>query len=342
MSEKPIHFAVVGCGHIGKRHAEMIARNPEAKLVAMMDAKGKEGLGIDIYEVPYFNSIDEMLEAVPEIDVVNICSPNGLHASQSLAALRKRKHVVCEKPMGLSKANCEEVIFKALQMSKHVFCVMQNRYSPPSVWLKEMMEEKRLGDIYLVDINCYWNRDERYYKKEGWKGTADLDGGTLFTQFSHFVDIMYWLFGDIENIQGRFADFNHKDITAFEDSGIVNFDFVNGGVGSLNYSTSVWGQNLESSMTIIGSKGSIKVGGQYMNNVEYCHVEGYEMPELSESSPANDYGHYKGSAANHHFVIQNVIDTIRNRNVATTNALEGLKVVEIIERIYRVRDHIKA
>ncbi len=342
MSDKPLHFAVVGCGHIGKRHAEMIARNPEAKLVAMMDIKERDELGIDAYVVPYFKNLDEMLEAHPEIDVVNVCSPNGLHASQSLKALQNRKHVVCEKPMGLSKANCEEVIFKALQMSRHVFCVMQNRYSPPSAWLKEMMEEKRLGDIYLVDINCYWNRDERYYKKEGWKGSADLDGGTLFTQFSHFIDIMYWLFGDIENIQGRFADFNHQGITDFEDSGIVNFDFVNGGVGSLNYSTAVWGQNLESSMTIIGSKGSIKVGGQYMNNVEYCHVDGYEMPELAESSPANDYGHYKGSAANHHFVIQNVIDTIKNRNVATTNALEGLKVVEIIERIYKVRDQIKS
>ncbi len=341
MSERPIHFAIVGCGHIGKRHAEMVARNPEAKLVALMDTKPKEDLGLEAHDAPFFTDLDAMLEAVPEIDVVNVCTPNGLHASQSLKALQQRKHVVCEKPMGLSKANCEEVIFKALQVSRHVFCVMQNRYSPPSAWLKEMIDEKRLGDIYLVDINCYWNRDERYYKKEGWKGTPDLDGGTLFTQFSHFIDIMYWLFGDIENIQGRFADFNHKDITAFEDSGIVNFDFVNGGVGSLNYSTSVWGQNLESSMTIIGSKGSIKVGGQYMNNVEYCHVKDYGMPELAESSPANDYGHYKGSAANHHFVIQNVIDTIKNRNVATTNALEGLKVVEIIERIYKIRDQSK-
>lgn len=341
MSDTPIRFAVVGCGHIGKRHAEMVMRNPEAELAAMADIRKRDDLGLEAYDVPYFTGLTQMLAEVPDIDVVNICTPNGLHAAQSLAALEHRKHVVCEKPMGLSKANCENVIFKALQMSRHVFCVMQNRYSPPSVWLKEMIDEQRLGDIFLVDINCYWNRDERYYKGDGWKGTADLDGGTLFTQFSHFIDIMYWLFGDIENIHGRFADFTHKGITAFEDSGIVNFDFVNGGVGSLNYSTSVWGQNLESSMTIIGSKGSIKVGGQYMNNVEYCHVDGYEMPELPPSGPANDYGAYKGSAANHHFVIQNVIDTIKNRNVATTNALEGLKVVEIIERIYKERDQAK-
>jgi len=341
MSTKAVGFAIVGCGHIGKRHAEMIQRNDEAALIAMMDIRPIEEVDSAKFEVPFYTDLETMLKEHPEIDVVNICSPNGLHASQSLLALKYRKHVVCEKPMGLSKANCEEVIFKALQMNKQVFCVMQNRYSPPSVWLKEMIDEKRLGEVFLVDINCYWNRDERYYKNGNWKGSKDLDGGTLFTQFSHFIDIMYWLFGDIENVAGRFADFNHKGITAFEDTGIVHFEFVNGGMGSLNYSTSIFDQNLESSMTIIGSKGSIKVGGQYMNNVEYCHVENYELPELPEASPANDYGTYKGSAANHHFVIQNVIDTIKNRNVATTNALEGLKVVDIIERIYKVRDLTK-
>lgn len=233
------------------------------------------------------------------------------------------------------------MVFKSLQVSKQVFAVMQNRYSPPSVWLKEMIDEKRLGDILMVQSNMYWNRDDRYYKKDNWKGTNDLDGGTLFTQFSHFVDIMYWLFGDITDIEGKFADFTHKDLTDFEDSGIVNFKFINGGIGSINYSTSVWNKNMESSMTIIGSKGSIKVGGQYMNEVEYCHVKDYEMPELPEASPANDYGHYKGSAANHHFIIENVIDTLKHRTSATTNALEGMKVVDIIERIYQVRDKQK-
>lgn|SRR5690554_2037319 len=338
MRENKIKFAVVGSGHIGKRHAEMIRRNDACELVALVDNRPKSELGLEAFDVPFFATMEEMFEAVPDIDVVNICTPNGLHAEQSLKALERRKHVVCEKPMGLTKSSCEKMIYKALQVSRHVFCVMQNRYSPPSEWLKEMIDNRRLGDIYLVDINCYWNRDERYYANNGWKGRQDLDGGTLFTQFSHFIDIMYWLFGDIENISGRFADFNHKGITEFEDSGLVNFEFVNGGVGSLNYSTSVYGQNLESSMTIIGSKGSVKVGGQYMNEVEYCHVENYEMPELPEASPANDYGHYKGSAANHHFVIQNVVDTLNDVNVATTNALEGLKVVDIIERIYKVRD----
>lgn len=338
MEGNKIKFAVVGAGHIGKRHAEMISREEEAELIAMVDIRSKEECEATRFDVPFFNSIDELLASDLDFDVVNICTPNGLHAEQAIQSLESKKHVVCEKPMGLSKDKCEQVIFKSLQMSRGVFCVMQNRYSPPSEWIKSIVEDKVLGDIHMVQLNCYWNRDDRYYKKGGWKGTADLDGGTLFTQFSHFIDIMYWLFGDIKNINGKFADFTHQDSTDFEDSGFVNFEFINGGMGALNYSTAVANQNLESSLTIIGSKGSVKIGGQYMNEVEVCNIQDYEMPVLKESNPANDYGPYKGSAANHNYVIQNVIDTLKDRTTATTNALEGLKVVEIIERIYEVRD----
>jgi UDP-N-acetyl-2-amino-2-deoxyglucuronate dehydrogenase len=336
-----IRFAVVGCGHIGKRHSEMISRNDEAELVALCDIRAKEELGIEAYDVPFFNSIDELLDSDTGIDVLCVCTPNGLHSEQATKALEKNLHVVCEKPMGLSKARCEEMIFKALQVSRHVFVVMQNRYSPPSVWIKEVIDKNLLGDIYMMQLNCYWNRDSRYYKKGGWKGTADLDGGTLFTQFSHFIDLMYWLFGDIENVQAKFHDFAHQESTDFEDSGIVNFNFVNGGMGCINYSTAVWDANLESSMTVVGEKGSLKIGGQYMDKVEVCNIDGYEMPVLPEANPANDYGGYKGSAANHHYIIQNVVDTLKGRTTATTNALEGLKVVDIIERIYALKNTLQ-
>ncbi|MCT4582641.1 MAG: Gfo/Idh/MocA family oxidoreductase [Flavobacteriales bacterium] len=334
-----IRFVVVGCGHIGKRHATMIMNNAESELVGLCDVSPKESLALEPFgATPFFSSIEELLASGIDFDVANICTPNGLHSDQAVLALDKHKHIVVEKPIGLSKAKCESVIYKALRNHKHVFAVMQNRYSPPSVWLKEIVENKIIGDTFMVQVNCYWNRDDRYYKKGGWKGVQELDGGTLFTQFSHFIDIMYWLFGDITNIKGKFGDFTHKETTDFEDSGFVSFDFVDGGMGSLNYSTAVWNKNLESSITIIGSKGSVKVGGQYMNEVEYCHIEDYDMPELPPSNPPNDYGQYKGSAANHHYVIENVVDTLKGRTTATTNALEGLKVVDIIERIYEVRD----
>ena len=234
--------------------------------MTLCDIRPKEELGIEAYAVPFARNIDELFRLGLDIDVVNICTPNGLHAEMAIQAIESGHHVVIEKPMALTLADAEKVVYTSLRFRKQVFCVMQNRYSPPSVWIKEMVESGKLGQIYMVQLNCYWNRDERYYKPGGWHGDAALDGGTLFTQFSHFIDIMYWLFGDICNIQTRFADFNHEKLTAFEDSGFVNFNFVNGGMGSLSYSTAVWDKNLESSMLIVAENGSVKIGGQYMNS----------------------------------------------------------------------------
>jgi UDP-N-acetyl-2-amino-2-deoxyglucuronate dehydrogenase len=341
MSQQKIKFVVVGCGHIGKRHAEMIARNEESELVGLVDIKPQGILNIDKFEAPFFKSLDEYFDSGIDCDVVNIATPNGLHASQALQCLEHKKNVVIEKPLALKKADAEKIIFKALHVHRHVFAVMQNRYSPPSVWIKKLVSSGKLGKIFLVQINCYWNRDERYYTSNTWHGKKDLDGGTLFTQFSHFIDIMYWLFGDIHNIQGKFKDFNHKSLTEFEDSGSLTFNFYEGGMGILNFSTSCWDKNLESSLTIIAEYGSVKIGGQYMNEVEYCHVKDYQMPNLDPTNPGNDYGSYKGSAANHHYVIENVVDVLKNRDTITTNALEGLKVVDIIERMYASMNFVK-
>jgi len=330
-----VKFAVVGCGHIGKRHMEMIRRNNRAELLAVCDVKDKSELGIGDFEGHFYSSIEELLENEPDIEVVNIATPNGFHANQALKCLEANNHVVLEKPMALSKSDAEKVIFKALTVHKQVFAVMQNRYSPPSQWIKKVVDDGVLGKVYMVQLNCYWNRDDRYYKPGSWHGDKELDGGTLFTQFSHFIDILYWLFGDITNIKARFADFAHSHSTDFEDSGFVSFDFIDGGMGSLNYSTAIANQNLESSMTIIAENGSVKIGGQYMDQVEVCNVKGYEMPDLAPTNPGNDYGAYKGSAANHNYIIENVIEVMNNENTITTNALEGLKVVDIIERIYK-------
>jgi predicted dehydrogenase len=331
-----VRFAVVGCGHIGKRHAAMISRDEHAALAALCDIRPAKALGIDPYEAPFFSSIDELLAAGIPIDVANICTPNGLHAPLAVKALHSHLHVVIEKPMALSVKEAQWILDTAKAMDRRVFCVMQNRYSPPSIWIKDLLQSGKLGEIYIVQINCYWNRDERYYGTSDWHGTKDLDGGTLFTQFSHFIDLMYWLFGDIANIRAHFNDFNHAQLTDFEDSGVVSFDFVHGGSGILSYSTAVWDKNFESSVTIIAAKGTIKIGGQYMNQVEYCHVENYTMPELPPTNPGNDYGYYTGSAQNHHYVIEHVIKALNNDETAhVTLPEEGLKVVEIIEKIYK-------
>ena len=338
---KKIKFAVVGCGHIGKRHAEMIAGDAGAELAALCDIRDKSESGMEQYDVPFFSSISELLDSDINPDVVNICTPNGLHAEMAVQSLNSGKHTVIEKPMALSVHDAELIIHTALRTNKQVFCVMQNRYSPPSIWIKELVESGKLGKIFMVQLNCYWNRDDRYYKPGNWHGTLDLDGGTLFTQFSHFIDIMYWLFGDITDIQAKFNDFNHEKLTDFEDSGLISFRFKKGGMGCINYSVSVWDRNLESSITVIAENGSVKTGGQYMNEVEYCHVRDYEMPELKPANPGNDYGAYKGSAQNHNYVIENVIKVLNGKETVTTDAMEGLKVVDIIERIHKLKSSAK-
>ncbi|MCC3152243.1 Gfo/Idh/MocA family oxidoreductase [Hymenobacter sp. BT770] len=338
-SNSGVRFVICGVGHIGRRHAALISRYPGATLVALIDVRQElqPSLAVEFPGVPFFASLEAYLTHGPAADVLTVATPNGLHAPQAVAGLRHGLHVVVEKPLALAQADAETIVQTALQTGRLVFCVMQNRYSPPAAWLKQVVDEGRLGQVYLVQFNCFWNRDARYYKAGGWKGSQELDGGTLFTQFSHFVDLLYWVFGDITNINARFRDFNHAGLTEFEDSGLVTFDLERGGSGTLQYSTAVWDRNLESSLTVVAEHGSLKLGGQYMDKVEYCHLRDYTLPQLPATNPANDYGPYQGSAANHVQVIENVVETVLQRSCATTNAQEGLKVVEIIERIYALR-----
>jgi len=324
----PVKFAVAGCGHIGKRHAALIVQNPHARLTAMIDTDPVTQADAQ-YNVPVYTSVESFLDSGTEADVVVIATPNAYHAGQALQVLHGGRHVVIEKPMTLKKQDAEKIIYTALQLHKNVFVVMQNRYSAPSLWLKELVEKDQLGNIFFVQINCFWNRDERYYTGGSWHRSKALDGGILFTQFSHFIDLLYWTFGDIQNITSRMASFNHRHLNEFEDTGMVTFDFVNGDMGCIHFSTSVWDKNLESSITVIGENGSIKIGGQYMDNIEYCHIKDYDNSIIHTINSTN-----KNAASNHVHTIQNVIDVIRSSSAITTNALEGLKVVDIIERIY--------
>jgi UDP-N-acetyl-2-amino-2-deoxyglucuronate dehydrogenase len=338
-STAKVRFVICGIGYIGHRHATVVVRHPNAELVALIEVRASlhPGLATEFLNVPSFQSLNDYFAHGPAADVLTIATPNGLHANQAIAGLRHGLHVVIEKPVALRTADAELVVQTAQQVGKLVFGVMQNRYSPPAAWLKQLYESGHLGQVFLVQLSCFWNRDARYYQPGGWRGTQALDGGTLFTQFSHFVDLLYWVFGDITNITARFQDFVHQGSTDFEDSGLITFDLVRGGSGTLSYSTAVWDRNLESSLTVVAERGSLKVGGQYLDKVEYCHIQNYDLPALPATNAANNYGAYQGSAANHVQVIENVIETIQHRAQATTNALDGLKVVEIIERIYALR-----
>lgn len=333
-----VRFAILGCGHIGKRHAELVLQHSDAELVATIDVVDEVNLQISEFKVSHFLSIDDFLKSGIKVDVINVCTPNGFHASQAVKCLENSVHVVIEKPIALSKADAE-AIFKATNDSgKYVFPVVQNRYSSTIKWLKEVVADGRLGEIFMVHLNCFWNRDERYYTKGGWRGTLALDGGPLYTQFSHFIDVLNWVFGDITNIKAKFSNFNHQNNTEFEDSGVVSFDLLNGGTGTINYSTSVYQNNFESSITVIAENGALKIGGQYMNNLEYCHIKGTDKPNLSENQLMNNYGAYIGSASNHHLLIDNVVRTINGLEEQHVSLVDGIKVVNIIDRIYLARE----
>lgn len=333
--EHKIRFAVIGYGHIGKRHARIISHHPQAELTGIIDINDGTVLNIEPPNTPLFNSIDSFFQSGIEADVINIATPNYLHASQAITCLQQGKHVVIEKPMALHTEDAESIVATAKQFKKQVFVVKQNRYSPPVAWLKEVVEKNILGKIYSVQLNCFWNRDERYYTNNNWHCRKETDGGCLFTQFSHFIDIFYWLFGDIKNIRSSFRSFNHNQLTNFEDSGIAMFEFGENSLGCLHFSTAVWNKNFESSITVIAENGSVKIGGQYMDSVEYCQIKDYAMPQLNIAPAADTYGGYTGSAANHQWVIQNVIDVLHHKKPVTTSAKEGMKVVDMIERIYK-------
>ncbi|WP_116126908.1 Gfo/Idh/MocA family protein [Lewinella sp. IMCC34183] len=336
-----VRFAVIGLGHIGRRHASLIAAHPGAELAAVCDTRPRAALdwptGVAPH-LPLFPSLADLLSTVP-VEVACICTPNGHHADQAIRCLNAGLDVVVEKPLALTVADCDAILAAADRAGRRVFGVMQNRYSPASAWLKDIVDAGLLGRIRQVHLDCFWNRDARYYRDGSgrphpWHGDAELDGGVLFTQFAHFIDLLCWVFGAPRVAGGRLARQHGGELYPFADTGQVQFDLPGGILGSLNFSTVVWDQNFESTLTVIAEEGTVKLGGQYMNEVRYCHARNVTPPALPQSPPANNYGPYQGSAANHHFVIDNVVEVRNGRAEVATTGAEGRTVVAVIQAIH--------
>ena len=326
-----LKFAIVGCGRIANRHAEHIGK--VGHLVATCDIeRGRAEALASAYGARAFDGINSMLSA-EEIDVVAICTPNGLHAEHTVSAIGAGCHVLCEKPMALTVRECGAMIHAAERGNRRLFIVKQNRFNPPVVALKELIDEGRLGTIYSIQLNCFWNRNADYYQ-DTWKGTREMDGGSLYTQFSHFIDLLYWMIGDVRDVSAMTDNYAHRTTVEFEDTGVVALRFNNGALGTINFTINAFERNMEGSITIFGEKGTVKVGGQYLNEMEYQRIDNYEITNLPPGNPANSYGHYQGSMSNHGQVYENVVDVLTRGGVIATNGYEGLKTVEIIEKIY--------
>jgi predicted dehydrogenase len=324
-------FAIIGCGRIAKRHAGQMIKH--GNLVAVCDiipAKADEFALL--YNAKAYYSIEELLQAETGLSLVAICTPNYLHASHSIKALQAGNDVLCEKPLCIAVEDGNMMIAAAENAGKKLFVVKQNRYNPPVAFLKQLIVSGKLGKVFSFQINCFWNRPEAYYT--GWKGNKAMDGGTLFTQFSHFIDLLYWLLGDVTAVKSISKNFAHPSIE-FEDTGIVAFEMQSGAIGCLNYTVNSFEKNMEGSFTVFAEKGTVKIGGQYLNELEYCNVAGVEKPDLPTGNPANGYGFYQGSMSNHDKVYENLMIALEDDKHEFASASDGLKTVEIIGKIYK-------
>jgi UDP-N-acetyl-2-amino-2-deoxyglucuronate dehydrogenase len=328
-----LKFGIIGCGRIAHRHADIIETMAELRAVCDI-VPGRAEEFASKYGCNKYIEVNEFLRKEPDIEIVSVCTPNGLHGEHTIKSLRAGKHVICEKPMAISTKDCERMIQAAEEAQKNLFIVKQNRFNPPVAALKQAIAEGRLGRILNIELNCFWNRNEDYYRNSDWKGKLKLDGGILYTQFSHFIDLIYWMIGDVKKVLALAKNYIHDSIE-FEDTGVIALEFENGALGTINFTVNSYGKNMEGSITVFGEKGTVKIGGQYLNVLEYQNIENYEIKGLHESRPPNDYGFYQGSMSNHDKVYENVIDVLKNNGKIAANGYEGMKTVEIIERIYR-------
>ena len=335
MSSK-IKFAVVGCGSIGKRHIAVLDSEPNAEIVAICDIdelKCKEQSSL-YNNIPWFTSFDKMLEEV-STDIVNVVTPHALHADMAIKALNRGLNVLVEKPMALTVEDCKRMNEAAVKNNKKLWVVKQNRYNVPVKLAKDAIDKGMLGKLFMIKCDILWNRYQGYYDESSWRGKKTEEGGALYTQASHFIDLLVWWCGDVVDVKAQMCTQNHTIET--EDSGSAVLTFSSGTLGSLNWTTCVYNKNYEGSITIVGEYGTIKIGGQYLNKIEFWDVRGYPLQEGIEfTDKPNSYGKYQGTSSNHDKVIKVLIEKMKNNPNASdaVEGFEGIKSIDAIEKIY--------
>lgn len=333
--DKDIEIGIIGCGHIGKRHAAVIDDAKGAKLVGLCDvdvAKAEELA--QAYEIStVYADYKELINS--NLDLISICTPHFLHKPMTIEALEAGKDVIVEKPMALSVSDAEEMTRVAKQLNRKLYVIKQNRFNVPIRLAEDAIKNKKLGKIFMVECNVMWNRHQAYYDQSDWRGFKEKEGGALFTQASHFIDILVWWFGDVVSANTKIATQNHN--IEVEDAGMANVEFSSGVLGSINWTTNVYNKNYEGSITIIGEYGTIKIGGAYLNKIEFWDVKSYPLPEnIAYVDLPNNYGKYQGSSSNHHRVFEEVIkDLSGEKSSAIVEGWEGTKSIMAIENIYQ-------
>lgn len=342
-----IKIAIVGCGRISKKHITAIIKEyNRCELVALCD---NNEISIDnicnFYEenleknnqvsknLKRFNTyeglINEHLQNKLAIDLVVLATPSGLHPIQTIIAAKAGINICTEKPMALTIADAEEMIKSCEMFKVKLFVVKQNRMNPTLQALKKKVDEKKFGKIGIVDVNVFWQRPQSYYDKDEWRGTVKFDGGALLNQASHYIDLLEWIVGPIEGLFASVSTISRK--IEVEDTAVLQLKWENGALGSMSVTMITYPKNLEGSITIIGDKGSAKVGGIAVNEFEYSFFENDEKENLQKYNyqPDSVYGF------GHYLYYKNMLDNLIYNKKAICNGESGLSSIRLIDAAYK-------
>jgi UDP-N-acetyl-2-amino-2-deoxyglucuronate dehydrogenase len=328
---RPLQFALLGCGAVSRKHVYAMRSCEGAQLVAVCDVDAERARAVATeLDVPYFTQLDRMLQALPELDVVNVLTPTGYHAQHTIECARNGKHVVVEKPMALRVDDADAMIAECDRAGVKLFVVKQTRFNPPVQRVRAALDAGRFGKLVMGTVRVRRCRTQQYYDQAPWRGTWELDGGVLANQASHHIDLLLWMFGDVQSVYGKGAT-RLVDIET-EDTAAAVLQFASGALGIIEATTCARPTDLEGSLSVLGERGSAVIGGFSVNELVTWQFED-KAPDhdtaIKESRMAKTaYGF------GHQAVIENVIRTIRGKGAALVDGLEGRKSIEVINAIY--------
>jgi UDP-N-acetyl-2-amino-2-deoxyglucuronate dehydrogenase len=331
IADRSIRFALVGCGRISYKHVEAFhAHSEHAELAAVCDCEPKAlSTAAQASGAAAFDRYEDLLQD-PDIDAVVLATPSGMHAEQGIAAARAGKHVITEKPMATRWEDGLRLVKACDEAGVRLFVVKQNRRNATLKLLKQAIDQKRFGRIFMVNLNVFWNRPQSYYDSASWRGTWEFDGGAFMNQASHYVDLLDWMIGPVQSVHAFTATLD-RDIEV-EDTGVANIRWRSGALGSVNVTMLTHKQNFEGSLTIIGEKGTVRVGGVAVNQIQHWEFAD-TRPEDALVGDAN-YETTSVYGFGHPEYYRNVIQSIRGEAIPETDGREGLRSLELLIGIY--------
>lgn len=325
-----MRFGLIGCGRVAPRHADSIQEIDGVELVAVADKIASRAQHFaDKYQADPYTNYHELLGR-PDIDVVNVCTPSGLHADMAIDVMQAGKHVIVEKPMALTLADADRMLAASAETGQKLCVILQNRFNPPMQDLRRVIDEEQLGKLLLGNATVRWYRPQEYYE-DGWHGTLAMDGGALMNQSIHHIDALQWLMGDVESVFAFTGTLAHK--MEAEDVGVVTLRFKNGALATIEGSTVTYPKNLEASVAIFGETGSVKVGGTALNRKVFWKIAGEleherELLTREQLDPPSVYGY------SHKIVIEDMIQAIQEDRPSKTNGFEARRSVALVLAIY--------